>query len=335
MSWKARRIAQAIFTIWAVMTLSFVLIRYMPGGPMDFVVGQLSAQHADLTQDEIYALAELYVNINPDAPLHVAYRDYMVAFLQLDLGQSVWYGRPVSEILGYALPWTILIMASALFVYFLIGVAMGGIMAYWEGSKTDISLSSLSTIVASIPFYITALVLLMLFAFRTSYFPAGGRYPSGIQPGLHTDFLFGVAHHATLPVLSMILAGFGGVALAMRGNSIQVLGEDFVRVARLRGLSDRRIGLRYVARNAILPLYTGLLIAIGSAFGGSVILEEIFVYPGVGFYMLQAVNARDYMLMMGAFTIITIAVVIALIIADLSYSLLDPRVENEGDREVF
>lgn len=302
---------------------------------MDYMLGQFEEQYGQADSERIRELAELYININPEDPIHIAYKDYMVAFLQFDLGKSIWYGGPVSEILARALPWTILVMASALMIYFILGVAMGGVMAYREGTRSDIMLSSFSTVVASIPFYIVAIVLLVFLGYRYALFPSGGRYPSGIEPGFNPEFIFGVIHHASLPIISMVIAGFGGVALSMRGNSIHILGEDYVRVARLRGLSDKHIAIRYVARNAILPLYTGLLIAIGSAFGGSVILEEIFSYPGVGFYMLTAVHARDYMLMMGAFTLITIAVVIALVIADLSYSLLDPRVEAEGERERF
>lgn len=333
--WLIRRLAQALMTIWAVMTLSFLLIRYMPGGPMDYILGQFEEQSGQANPEQIQRLAELYLNINPEEPIHIAYKGYMVALLHGDLGASIKYPRTVSEILADALPWTVLVMATALLLYFFLGVAMGGLMAYWEGSRTDVIFSGLSTVIASIPFYLIAIVLLLYLGFRLEIFPLGGRVPSGTDPGFHATFIFGIAYHAILPILSMVIAGFGGIALAMRGNSIHILGEDYVRVARLRGLSDRRIAIRYVARNAILPLYTGLLIAIGSAFGGAVILEEIFNYRGVGFYMLRAVHARDYPLMMGAFTIITIAVVIALLIADLTYSFLDPRVESEGKRESF
>lgn len=140
-------------------------------------------------------------------------------------------------------------------------------------------------------------------------------------------------YHAVLPILSLVLTSFGGIALSMRANSIQTLGSDYIRGARLRGLSDFRISYRYVARNAILPLYTGLLIQIGFMFGGAVILEQIFSYRGVGYLMLDATLRQDYSVMMGAFMIITIAVVGGVFVADLTYGRLDPRIQTGGENE--
>src|SRR5699024_8171781 len=124
-------------------------------------------------------------------------------------------------------------------------------------------------------------------------------------------------------------------ALSMRGNSIQILGNDYLRVARLRGLSERRIALRYVGRNALLPMYTSIMIAIGSILGGSTILDQIFAYPGIGYYVYQSIGPRDYPLMMGGFLIITIGILIGVYIADLTYGLVDPQASTGGSRESF
>ena len=332
MDWRIKRLGQAIITVYAVMTLSFILIRGMPGSATDYLMYQLMEEGED--PRAAAQMVEMYSNINPEKPIHIAYFDYMVAFMQGDLGISVWYRRPVAEIMAAALPWTVFVMSIATLSSFLIGISLGGIMAYWEGSKSDVSLSVLATVMSSVPFYVIALLLLSWLAFRANWFPTGGRYPTGTSPGWNIPFLLGAVHHAILPILSMVLAGFGGTALAMRGNAIQILGEDYMRVARLRGLPDKRISLRYVSRNALLPLYTGLMISIGSAFGGSVILEIIYRYPGMGWYMIQGVNARDHILMMGAFTIITMAVVVALVIADLTYGYLDPRARG-GETDAY
>jgi peptide/nickel transport system permease protein len=225
-------------------------------------------------------------------------------------------------------------MSTAILITFGIGVSFGAIMAYFEGGKFDTGTTVVSIILTSTPYYIFALLFLAFFAYQRQWFPTGGRLSAGVSPGFTLRFLFDVLHHAALPILSIVLTDFGGWALSMRGNSIRVLGEDFLRVARLRGLPARTIAMKYVGRNAILPMYTGLMISIGFAFGGAVILETIFAYPGVGYYILKAVNARDYPLMMGGFLIITIAVVVGILIADLTYGRIDPRAGGE-DRESY
>ena len=329
--WRIRRISQALATTFIVMTLSFVLIRLLPGNAIDYMLVQMQAEGRDPAQAAQFL--EISMNINPDEPLLVGYVNYMVAMAQGDLGQSVWFGRPVAQILAGAIPWTLFVMSWAIFIAFFIGILLGALMAYWEGSKFDLGLTSYAVLMSSIPFYVLAILLLIFLGYRLGWFPTEGRAPSGVTPGINRDYMVGVARHATLPVLSMIVAS-GAASLTMRGNSIRVLGSDYLRVARLRGLADSTIAIQYVTRNAVLPMYTGLMISIGSMFGGAVILETVFVYRGMGWYMVQAVNTRDIPLMMGAFLVITIAVVIALLIADLTYDKIDPRAGGE-DREAF
>jgi peptide/nickel transport system permease protein len=183
----------------------------------------------------------------------------------------------------------------------------------------------------SIPYYIYAILLLFILGFQLDWFPIGARLPEGVEPGWTLEFVSGLLYHAALPILSLLIAGFGGRAIGMRGNSVRVMGEDYVRVAHLRGLKPSRITLSYIARNALLPMYTNLLIAIGFMFGGSVILEQIFNYTGVGYYLFSAISSRDYPLMMGAFLVITVAVVISILIGDLTYGLIDPRAGSGGE----
>jgi len=343
MNWRVTRLGQAFLTVYLVITLSFFLIRFMPGDPMDYIIAKLSGSVGgamgttgqSVSQEElerIYELAQLYLNMNPSEPMHIAYVNYMARTLQGNFGQSILYTKPVIEILGAALPWTLFILSWGTFFGFLIGIILGAVMAYWEGGKLDIGLTTYSVIMGSIPFYVLALVLLVYAGYQMGLFPIAGRVPAGVTPGLNWPFIAGVIEHATLPVLSTVVLS-GLASLAMRGNSIRVLGSDYIRVAELRGLSDLAIATKYVARNAILPMYTGFMIGIGTMFGGAVILEIIFVYRGVGFYLVEAARARDYPLMMGGFMLITIAVVIALLIADLTYPVLDPRAGGEGREE--
>ena len=325
----AKRLGQSVVTVFAVVTLSFVLIRLMPGGPVDYLRAQYIQQN--LSPEEIQEKIALYTNIRTDETILEQYVGYMTSLAQFDLGRSIFYDRSVSAILGEAIPWTVLYMSIALCLMFVIGVSLGAFMAYREGSYFD-TLSTLTAIVAnSVPYYIAAILLVYALGFELSVLPTSGRMNPDTVVGMNVQFVLGVFAHAALPVLSLVVTGFGGKAITMRGNAISELGEDYLRVARLRGLSERRIALRYVARNAILPMYTGMMISIGTMFGGSVILEMIFAYPGVGYYVFKSISARDYPLMMGGFILITVAVVIGVLIADLTYGKLDPRAGGESD----
>jgi peptide/nickel transport system permease protein len=337
MGYLAKRTAQALFTIWAVLTISFGLVRFMPGGPLDFVRARLMQGMSNPTKQQrerINTLVEVYTNVRPDAPLYVQYYEYMVKVLQGDLGQSMWYSEPVMVKLGPAIPWTIFLGTVSLIISFSTGIILGAAMAYFEGSNFDISMTTLVTWLHGIPYYVVAIALVYTLGYNMEWFPTSGRSDPNATPGFNWPFIAGVLYYAALPLFSTIVTGIGGGALGMRGNSIQVLGKDYIRVARLRGLPSHRIATRYVARNAILPLYTFMMISIGFMFGGSIILETVFGYPGVGYYMWRAINARDYPLMMGGFILITIAVVVSIFIADLTYGLLDPRV-TKGDQDAY
>ncbi|MEY7852290.1 ABC transporter permease, partial [Natrarchaeobius sp. A-rgal3] len=312
MNWFIKRTGQAIFTLWAVATLSFGLIRLMPGGAADIMASQLQqqAQGSNIPREQLREMVASQLNVDPDAPIHEAYYQYMSALVQGDFGTSIRYGgESVNAIIADTLPWTLFLMSLSTLGMFAIALSLGAIMAYKEGSTFDLANTGVGILLSSIPYYVAAVVFIAFLGYRTPLFPVRGRYPSGVDPGFTIEFIGGAFHHAMLPALSFIITGYGLLALTMRGNSIQVLGEDYVRVARLRGLPDRRIALRYVGRNAVLPLYTSLLISIGFMFGGSIILEILFQYRGIGFEMEQGIVYRDMPLMMGTFLVITFGVV--------------------------
>lgn len=336
-NWYVDRTIQAIITIFGVITLSFGLIRLMPGGPMQFLRAQLlqAGGGGGVSQQRLNELITIYMNVQPEKPLLQSYLNYMTSVLTGDLGKSFWYNEPVLDILTRALPWTIFIMSVSIIISFGIGITLGALLAYNEGSRFDVGMSSLATFLNSIPFYVVAVLLLYFVGYGTGWFPTSGRYNLAIEPGWSLAFLGSVLYHAILPVSSFVITAFGMQALTMRGNSISVLGEDYLRVARLRGVPANRIALRYVGRNAMLPMYTGLMISIGFLFGGSIILEQIFQYPGVGYYLFKAIKARDYALMMGGFLVITVAVVISIFIADLTYGMIDPRASGGDSRESY
>ncbi|MWV39878.1 ABC transporter permease [Natrialba sp. INN-245] len=338
MNWFIKRTGQAIFTLWAVATLSFGLIRLMPGGAADIMASRLQqqAQGSNIPREQLREMVASQLNVDPDAPIHEAYYQYMSALVQGDFGNSIRYGgQEVNAIIADTLPWTLFLMSLSTLGMFAIALSLGAIMAYKEGSTFDLANTGVGILLSSIPYYVAAVVFIAFLGYRTPLFPVRGRYPSGVDPGFTIEFIGGAFHHAMLPALSFIVTGYGLLALTMRGNSIQVLGEDYVRVARLRGLPDRRIALRYVGRNAVLPLYTSLLISIGFMFGGSIILEILFQYRGIGFEMEQGIIYRDMPLMMGTFLVITFGVVIALWIGDATYGKLDPRIKSGDDSEAY
>ncbi|MCU4975476.1 ABC transporter permease [Halobacteria archaeon AArc-m2/3/4] len=344
MNYYVKRVLQSLFTIWAVLTITFVLIRWMPGGPLDYLMAQFvqgnlgpSGTGVD-TQERIAAferMAEVYINFDPTAPLYVQYFEYVGDVLTGNLGRSIWYQQPVEEVLFPAIPWTVFIGAVAIFISFISRVIVGAALAYKEGSKLDIGGTTLLIWGHSIPFYVVAILLLYTFGYQFGWFPVSGRYNPDPPAGLNWPFIAGILHHAALPMVALAWASFGAGAIAMRANAIQILGEDYLRAAKLRGITSKRITLLYVARNAILPMYTQMLIQVGFIFSGSIILEMVFEYRGVGWYMFQAIQNNDYPLMMGCFLLITVTIAIAMLVADLTYGLVDPRVRRGESSESF
>ncbi|MFB6135270.1 MAG: ABC transporter permease subunit [Halobacteriaceae archaeon] len=326
MHWLIKRTSRFLATLFTVLTVTFFMIQAMPGGPASYLRSQLRQQ--GVSQAEIEQRVRAYLTFQPDQPVTHQYVDYVWSLLHGNLGQSIWYGEPVTRLLSEAVPWTVFIMGTGIFLTFTVGILVGALMAYREGTLFDSAATVVAIVSNSVPYYIAALLLIFMFATGnlTNWFPSGTRFSPLTRPGFNLPFLVSVLHHATLPIFSVVLTGVGGQALAMRGNSIQVLGTDYLRIGRIRGLSTWRLASRYVARNAVLPMYTGLMIAIGFMFGGSIILEQIFSYPGVGWYMVKAVQSRDYFLLMGGFLMITLAVLVGIYIADLTYSKIDPRI---------
>ena len=322
-----KRLLQAGITVWGAITLSFVIIHKMPGTPADYLASQLSGL-ADLSQAQINRIVETYMAVQTDAPLHEQYIEYMSGILfHFDFGRSVVFNRPVADVILHALPWTIFVSVVSISIGTIMFLLIGSFLATKEGSKWDVFGSYFVMFSDSVPYYVVALLLLFFLGFVWEVFPTRGQMAPGTTPGFNADFLLGVVYYAALPILSFAVTAWGG--LSFRAHCTRILGEDYIRVGRLRGLRESRIMTRYVAWNSLLPMYTGIMASMAAIFGGSIIMENIFTYPGMGYYMWKAIQARDYPLMLGGLIIFTIVTVIALLIADLTYGWIDPRV---GDR---
>lgn len=339
MNYYVKRIGQSIITLLAVVTITFVLYRLMPGGPIDIMRNRMiqdaiqQGQSVDIAQ--INRLIELRTNVDPDQPIHVAYYEYMVnVIVYQDFGDSIWRNEPVFDILFRAMPWSIFVSVYGLLIGFTANILLGALMAYKEGSYFDNVSSIAATFLNSVPYYVGAILMLSFLGFQFGWFPTRGRFDPATTPGFNLPFMLSVLHHSALPIASGIIVGFGGSALAMRGNCIRVMGENYLRVARLRGLSDNRIAIRYVGRNAILPLYTSFMIGIAAIFSSSIIMEQIYTYPGIGWYTFEALSQRDYPLLMGLLIFFSTITIVGVLIADLTYGLIDPRA-GTSDQESY
>jgi peptide/nickel transport system permease protein len=333
MNWILKRVVRYLFTIGLVIHLSYFLIQFLPGGPIAYVRATLPP-NVEASEEELAAR----INYDPDATMFERYQNWITDLVfEGDLGTSltVRQGSEVTDIIAEVLPWTIFLMITSVLIAFSVGIVLGAAMAYVEGSKFDSGGTIFSIVLSSVPYYIFGVLLVFTLGYQMDLFPVRGRVGGGLTPGINIEYMGSVLYHATLPALSWAMFGLGGWALNMRGNSIRVLGEDYMRVGRLRGLSRARLTTRYVARNAILPLYTQLLIVIGTAFGGAVILEQIFVYRGLGKIIYDGAIQNDYPVMMGGFIVVVIAIIAGVFMAELTYGRLDPRAKEGGDSEAF
>jgi peptide/nickel transport system permease protein len=302
----------------------------MPGNAMSYLQAQLT-QQGGLTTQQIAAKVQEAYGVQPTGPLWQQYLGYVGNAFRLNFGTSIIDpGKTVLSVIAGALPWTLLIVGLALLISFVIGVIVGTLIAAFPQNPLAKIATGVVSFLAAVPNYIIAIVLIYLIADRYRLLPASGPYSLTTTPGVNLPFIFSVLQHAILPVLSYVIVAFGGWALTMKGSVSTILGADYVRSGEAWGLSRWRVTRSYIGRNAMLPMVTNLGLALGFMFGGSVFIETFFVYPGLGYYLIQSVNQRDYPVMMGCFILITVAVVVSNLIVDLVYPLVDPRIMSPG-----
>lgn len=334
-NYYVRTLLQSLLTIWAVITFTFFLVRLMPGNPVDVYIDYLINQQ-NMSYNEAYERAASQFAFDPEASVVVQYLAYMGQLLQGDLGRSITSTgtRVIDQILRY-LPWTLFCVGLGLLISFVVGMALGMLAAYYRNSPLDTAISFGSSILSAVPEYIWGLLILIIFGVQLRWFNVGalrGTYDPTLEPGFSLPFVLSVLAHAALPILTYVIGTVGNWALSMRSSTTGTLGEDYVNIAEARGLSKRRIVTSYVGRNAALPLFTLFAIQIGFVIGGSIIVEELFVYKGIGSFLFWSITQRDYTSMQGVFLIITISVVLSNVLADLLYSRLDPRVRVSGEK---
>jgi peptide/nickel transport system permease protein len=322
-----RRLGFFVATLWAAVTLNFLIPRLQPGDPAEAMASRLAGQNKQVTPEQLHAL-RLMIG-QPEGNVFQQYVDYLGNVVHGNLGISYSsFPTPVSELIMQKLPWTLVLVGVTQVLAFVIGTALGAFAAWKRNTRVDSVVTLGSTFIGTLPFFWIALLLLYVFAFQLQWLPDSGGYGPDFTPGFNSDFLMSAGYHAVLPALAILITAPIGWIMGMRNTMVQTLGEDYLRLARAKGLKSRHIALRYGARNAILPNVTGFAIALGSVLGGQVLIEQIFGYPGLGNLMFGALGDRDYPLIQALFLISTVAVLLANLVADLLYGVLDPRVRR-------
>jgi len=329
-SYLVRRLLVFFLIVWVAASINFIIPRLAPGDPVAAMVGRMSQQGASV-EGSAQIIENYRKQFGLDDPLPVQYVKYLWALMRFDLGPSLSnFPTPVSDIIARALPWTIGLLVIATLIAFTLGSLFGALLVWRATPRAAQLLFPPLMVFAAIPYYLLAIVLLYLLAFQLGWLPTGGTARIGASGGWSLDTIVDVALHSILPALSIVLSAVGGWMLGMRAMMVSVIGSDYLTLAEAKGLTQRRIFMRYAVRNAILPQVTGLAISLGTIVSGALLVEVIFSYPGVGFLLYRAIQNADYTLIQGITFMLVLAVGIVILVLDLAYPLLDPRITYQG-----
>lgn len=326
MRFIVRRVVFYVVTAWAAVTINFFLPRLIPGDPVQALIARFKGQISSEATRSLYVL----FGLDRSESLGQQYVQYLGQLLRGDLGLSfTFFPTPVTEVIGQSLPWTVVLVGLATVIGFVIGT-VAGVLAGWRRGGAFERLIPAVSFFSSIPYFWLALLVLAVLAVQLPLFPNSGGYAVQLNPGLSGPFILSALYHGVLPALTIVVSSFAGWMLGMRNMMVTVANEDYVVVAHAKGLPERLVTFKYAARNAVLPNVSGFALSLGFIVGGTLLTELVFSYPGIGFVLFQAVGAKDYPLMQGIFLVITLSVLLANLVADLAYVVLDPRTRSEG-----
>jgi peptide/nickel transport system permease protein len=323
----ARKLAFYLLTAFAAITINFLIPRLMPGNAID---GYLARAHGHLSPQAQHALGIAF-GLDTHQGLLSQYWAYLGNVARLSFGPSITYfPESVTSVIRQSLPWTLMLVGLSTIIAFLLGTLIGTFAGWRRGSTFDTLMTPLGAFLSSMPYFWFGLIVVGVFAFDLQWFPSSGGYGIGDEIGFNGPFLSSAFSHALLPAITIVVSAMGAWVLGMRNMMINTLGEDYVTMARAKGLRDRRIIFGYAARNAILPNVAGFALSIGFIVAGALLTEVVFSYPGIGEVLYQAISDRDYPLMQGVFLMITLAVLVANFAADVCYAWLDPRARQDS-----
>ncbi len=326
MRYFLRRLGFYAFAAWAALTVNFFLPRLMPGNPVEVLLARLKGH---LSPQATHALM-LQFGLTNQSGLIPQYFSYLNQLAHGQFGTSITYfPTPVLSVIAEALPWTLVLVGVSTVLSFVLGTALGIIVGWRRGSRLDVLLP-VTTFFSAIPYFWLALLAIMVFGYVLGWFPTSGGYALGTTIGLNGPFLTSALSHAVLPALTIVVSSIAGWLLAMRNMMVGVLGEDYVALAEAKGLSSSRVMMVYGARNAILPNIANFALSLGFIVSGAILTEAVFAYPGIGYLLYEAVSNEDFPLAQAIFLVITIAVLLANLLADFLYGALDPRARQSG-----
>lgn len=329
MKYYVRRVTFYVITLWAAISLNFLLPRLMPGDARSIFIDKLMRRGGEITPAMENSIDLIFGSDN--ASFWEQYVHYWGNLLHGDLGISLTkFPAPVTELIAAALPWTLVLVGLATIISFVLGVGIGAYAGWKRGTAADALIPGM-TLLQSVPYFWLALIFVSLFSVSLGWFPIIGGYSMRSFPGgpeLSWSFLGSAIYHGFLPAATIVIASVGGWVLGMRNMMVSTLSEDYVVTAEAKGLRRSRIFLWYATRNAALPSLAAFGINLGHVVAGSIVMEQVFTYPGVGKLMINAVQDKDFALMQGVFLVITVTVLTANFIMDLIYGFIDPRARS-------
>jgi len=312
-----RKLLFAIVTIFLVMTLNFTLIHVAPGDPITTLLGP--------DNQDPEARAEMMAAYGLDKPLHIQYAKYISQLLKGNLGDSIIYHTPVSELIGSKIGATVMLVFTAAVISLIVGVLMGITAGRREGSFFDRLFSYTSYTFNAMPSFWLGLMVIIVFATRLKWFPSSGMINARAH---YTGFrhTLDVLYHMCLPLLTLLMLRIPGYFRTTKSSVLQVNSEDYITTFKATGMNEKKIFRKYVFKNAILPVVTSFGISLAFLITGVSLIEIVFAWPGTGRVMLNAINQRDYPVLMGVYLIMSVMVAIMMIVVDIVYALLDPRI---------
>jgi peptide/nickel transport system permease protein len=315
-----RRILFTLLTLFGVATILFFIFRIMPGDPTAQVISPALDEVAQANLKKAYGL---------DKPLSVQYVLYLKNLVVLEWGRSFTSSRKVFDILAYRFWNTIFLMGASMCFVLVIGTGLGMVMAWRREGPLDMGGTVAALVFQSAPPFVTGLLLLMVLSYRLDLFPTGGMYTPGVAMGkgfaifLSRDFL----HHLVLPTITVSLYYLATPMLIMRDSMLEVMGSDFIELAKAKGLAPHVVMIKHAARNALMTVVTVSSLMIGFAIGGQVLVESVFSWPGMGQLMVEAASSHDYPVAQGTFLVLAALVIFLNLVSDISYCYLDPRIK--------
>jgi peptide/nickel transport system permease protein len=327
MRFGLRRLGFFALTLWAALTLNFFLPRLMPGNP---ALAMMAKFRGPVSPQAYKALAVAF-GLNNQQSLFSQYVTYLGDVATGKFGTSLYfYPQSVGRIVLHAIPWTLGLVGITTILAFVLGTGIGILAAWRRGGRLDSIAPPVFVITSAIPYFWIGLMLILVFAVQLQWLPPAFGFDVTLTPSFSLPFIGNVLEHALLPAVALLVTTIGTWILTMRNTMVTTLAEDYVRMARAKGLPGRRIMLDYAARNAILPNLTGFAMSLGFVVGGAILVEFVFNYPGVGYMLLNAVTYEDYPLMQALCLLITVAVLLAILLADIATAIFDPRTRTAG-----